>query len=352
MKQLRTVVIVALVAGLIWVFAEGQSLRRVTKTMEVTIRPDQAGRLIERVGAGLPARNGARGVSVSIEVTLEGPTSSLDRLDAARLAPVLVEPGSPGVPIAAGEHVVDLRELLRTANVWRDDAVSVVRTEPASLGIRVVELQSAEVPVAVVVPEGLRGRVTVRASREMATMRWHGEPPVMDPPWPEGDRVEARLSAEDLAGLSPGVPTTLAGVQLVPSAMARSLAADVGEVAIEPRLADVVVTLGGDAATVAVAAVPVYVRVAAVEQGLWEVRVPEDRVLSGVRLVGPASVLEPITSGEQVIFATVTLTLDDLRAGVREKAVELLDLPTGVRPEGSLPKVRLDIEPRREAGEG
>ncbi|MFG0283779.1 MAG: hypothetical protein ACF8R7_05100 [Phycisphaerales bacterium JB039] len=295
----QTMVGAALVAVLIWFFAEGRSLITVTRSGAVAlVAPEQSRRVLWR----LPDQ--AR--EFEIELTLTGSTATLDELARELQSPVILQPGVE-LPSDVNDHLVNLAEALRASDVFASRGIEIVSVEPAQVRIRVDELVDREVPVSpqvqgaelVGTPVATPDTVTVTLPLGLA-----------DQFIPPGTTVSARVGPESLAQRSG--QTTVSGVRVVPPPAWLGAS----RLTISPQTVDVTFTLKDTIRQFTLKQVPVYVSIPAGQQGSWIVEVPVDQqYLRDVTVRGPSELIAQIEAGQLPVVATVKLTPDDLVAG-------------------------------------
>lgn len=347
-SRFRTILLVTLVAALVWMFAEADTLREQRATVAVALRvPSGVPQVLEAMTERGPERD------VTAEVVLEGPAAQLERVMPLLREAVVVSPGMEGVPGTPGTFDIELAQVLRAVPVLADAGVGVKRVEPATVKVRVDELVEVELPVRV---EG-DGDFSVA--------------PVVNPPKvkvfaPKGEA--ANLSSASTAGVTietqalsrlvPGRTETLSGLRIeLPSEIAGSKRARV-----EPARADVVVTVRSRTAEIIVQRVPVHVRVAPGELSAWTIDIPEqERFLIDVKVTGAPDVLAQIANKTLPLVATVALSYDELERAVQtpggggggsgssgfiEKDAVFSDVPTTVKFEVADRVVRVRVGKR------
>jgi hypothetical protein len=334
-KRLQTLLIVTLVAAMVWVFAESESLREQRFGATLVLSPEEGSAL--HIGA---AQTGAR--EVSAELLLEAPAGALDAVRRALAQPLTISPGAPGVPSTEGEFALDLREVLRNNAALLKSGASVQRVDPPTLTIRIEELVPVEVGVQVVgegefqgAPVATPPRVRVLAPRGDALMLSASSTSI------------ARIDAASLERLVPGRQEVIPGVRLA----APEELTGAKRVRIAPPTVDVTLTLRSSTAEVIVPRVPVHVRLAPQELSQWDIHVAErDRFLIDVRVTGPAEVLRRIEDRSLTLVAEVALSFEELENGVTSKEAVFSNLPTSLKFDVANRVVHFDVK-RRNAGQ-
>lgn len=335
MVKLRNFILVTLVSVLIWAFAEGESLQTKRTVAELEFPPVAGGSYAVRVIDDANWRG-------RVELLIEGPASSLDGLESVLRRPLKLAPGMEGIPRESGEHMVDLRQVLRAQAAFRTRGVSVVSTEPASVRLVVDELRTVDLPVWVDVPvteiqgtaEPDPARVTVRLPSRVADQL------------PTDAHLVARIRSEDLAKLTVGQQTVLRDVRLEPGpALAGVLPLEITKPQVNVSLA-----VRSKTETVVLPTVQVDVRLPPGELGRWDIQVPtEEQSLRDVRVTGPSELIERIRDNSPTglkIRAFIRLSYEDLEAGITSKRAEFADIPGPLTFEVEDRDVRLSVKRR------
>ena len=321
MKQLRTALVVTLVAVLIWIFAEGESLKTETVGARITVDApeDMALRIVEPEGFGDSATN-------PVTITLRGSTAGIDAIRDL-LDEAIVLDAASGLPTAPGDHVINLAAALRDSRPFDNSGVSIDEVDPVSLRVRLVALQQITLPVTpsldaevdgavLVVPE----TVTVRVPAELAATL--------------GPDVAATAQVGPLAlrNVAPGAQRTLAGirVELPPEIRDKWGVRD-----LEPTSVAVTLTLRDTTSTAVIPRVPVDVRLASSELNRWHITI-DDPWIQDVTIRGPSDLVDRVVAsmGPQAgpedrvtIRAVLALSFEELEQGIQSKRVEFLLQP-------------------------
>lgn len=326
---LRTASVSVVVALLVWVVAEGESLGRERLDIPVLIQADaQSGWMVAAAGSGWSGR---------VFVELDGPTSAVTRVRDRLRQGLLVAPGDQGVPLEPGTHAIDLAGLLRQTPGVSGSGVAIATVEPALLTVMIERIQTREVDVTVVMPGDAEVSAVVAQPRRVRLTFPSAALPLVD----EGVEIAAVVSPDQLAALSLGDRATVRDVPLrLPVVLE-------GQpfVRLDPAAVSVIATLEDREDSVTLDTVPVQIQRPAFQAERWSVRVEEeDQLLTGVVVSGPAELIARIRAGELRVFATVTLSPDDLDNRVTRKEVRFADLPTPLRFESPTRTVRVTIE--------
>lgn len=333
--RLKTIVIVGLATGLIWLYAEAESLTSVQEDARVTLVSP---------GQDVVVRAASDEWHGAVRVTLEGPTSALARAPRT----FTLSPGAPGFALADGEQAVDLRTALRVDPQLARAGVTLIDVEPSTVRLRVTTLaRMADVEVradlsgvelsapATVEPQ----RVVVVAPR--ATLdrlrALNG-----------GAAVVAKPAAAALLQVREGVR------QRVQARLSFPAEIDDADAMIEPGEASITLTARSRTESVTLDAVQVQVMMPPGEATRYRIDVaPDEQTVANVTITGPRDVVERVRSGELRLIAVVSLSADDLTRRVEVKRLSFVAmrgeepaaLPPGVAFTAGQNAVRLQIRP-------
>ncbi len=339
LEALRHGATIALVGGLIWLFAEAQSVGERTVDVRVSVSaPDGSAWIVQTPD---PAWTGVARLRV------QGARAALDEAVRALAAGVTLTVGAPGVPAQPGRRVVDLREALGLNPPLDRAVVTLAAVEPRALELVVDELVRIEdVPIraslpgvatvgdvgvtpvsaTVLAPASIRDEIARRLAETGVPARL-GSAALSSLPEGGPQSHEARLSAPDEFAATPGVRVT-------------------------PNIATLTFTVRSTTERIAIPSVPIWPMTPPTEINRWDI-VVEPVVVRDVSLIGPSDVIQRIRSGELRVIATLRLSSDELEQRITSKAPALLGLPDSVRVESSLAPVSVTITPRvRPAGDG
>lgn len=350
-RHLRTISIVAVISGLIWLFAEAESLRTQEQQVELVMEsPEGGGRLLEFADPLRPGQGPRRWV-----VTLEGATGAVDEFARALRNPVRIYPGLEGVPIESGVTDVDLKTVLLAhpdLNPSRR-GVSISRVEPATLRLRIEELVTLTMKVEVRapargefdgVPETRPPTVAVTLPRAEADRLADMAPPGEATPGVAGAPAIAAIDQATFDRLVPGRKETVAGVPVrLPSDIPASRI-----VRIDPPAVDVSLTVRRGTISVRIPSVPVHLRIALTEYGKWDISVPEP-FLSDVTVTGPRDLVKQVEDKTIPLIAYLPLSYEELERGLTSKEAVFSDLPPELYPlrfEAASRVVRFEVRRR------
>ncbi len=341
---LRTIVLSAIVAVVVWIFAEGESLSSRTLVVSVTFPIEASNDLVIR-----PEDPEFRG---QVRVRLEATTRALD---AAVLAvgggaggSIRLMPGTAGVPSTPGERqVVELREAIGSLPELRALGSTVAEVEPRQVLVSVVKMVSREVPIRVELPKdnapALDGDPTV--SPVVATMRVPEDALARLTDGGAGLTIVAGITESDVRRLRPEGAQTLT-VPLRPPAELNGL----GPIVLTPESTSVLLRIRRKVETMRIATVPVWYSLPPTDDAASVSVQVEDRFLTDVTLTGPADELQRVRSGALSVKAMIELSSEDLAKDSVSKPAQFPGLPAGVTSSASGQSIRVRIERRRSSG--
>lgn len=327
---LRTAVVVSIVSVLIWVVAEGESLSSDRFEVRVALAPDRAASLVIEP-------DDAAEWAGRVDVEVDGSTTAVARISDRLRDGLTLTPGTPGIPSDPGTHELDLAEIIRSSAVMESSSVAVRSVEPPTLRVVVEQLQTREIDVAVILPDEAEASAVVADPRRVRLTYPSALSGIVD----AGVVATATVTAQQLESLALGDRSTLRDILL---ALPETLR---GErfARVDPATVSVIATLDTKSDEITLDAVPVQIQRPAFQADRWVVRVnPEDQLLQGVTVTGPAALIGQIRSGDVTVFATVLLTPDDLDRRITAKDVGFSNLPTPLQFRSPKQTVRLSIE--------
>jgi hypothetical protein len=328
----KSMILATIIAALIWIYAEGQSLATRSMNVSITIVGDPGSGVVIR-----PEDPNFRGVA---RVRLEGSARTID--DAANQlgTSIRLAPGMPGVPVEPGENrSLDLRDAISSFFELSGLGSSVADIDPRVVNVRVIGLVSRELPVRVELGSeiALDGDPTAAPSTGM--LRIPAEAAKL---LPEGAYLTASVPASELERLGDG-PQRVSAVVRPPAALA---SANVSPVLITPESASVNLRVRRQADSFTVASVPVWFSLPPTEDsGKWSVEI-FDKFLSDVTVSGPADGVRRVRTGDAPVKALIELTSDDLNRAITTARASFPNLPQGLSARAANPEVRIRITER------
>ncbi len=338
---------ISFVAAMIWLFAEAASLSRAPELARIIIA-DPLDQNIVRVTSD--------GWTGSVRLTLEGPTSSLQRASSLLAEGVRLALGQPGVPNVEGEHVVDLRQALRADERISRAGLTVIEADPATVRIEVesfVELPDVEVTLdapglllsqdPVFDPPRVRVRARRAVIRELESL-------------PGGPVVVATLPPASTESLVPGAARSLETRLALPGAI--TSVRDPQSVRITPSSAQVTLTARSRIDSITIPSAPIWTMMPPTEADLWSVTV-ETPFVRDVVLSGPPDLIEQFRQNRLRLVATLAFTNDELSARITSKPVTVWamsesdrggarDVPAELAIKGGETPIKITIAPRQQ----
>ncbi len=328
-NRLKTMGAVVVLSVLVWVLAESQTLRSESLVLNVVLSPAPDEVSLVRVTDG--------SWTGQVHVTLAGSASLVsearDRLGGR--VELVVGRELPGEP---GDHAVSLREALRRTEALKDLGVNIVETRPEVAPLTVVRAATRRASVVVRAPTGaLEG--PARAEPMEVTIR--GPEPVMRSFGDGSLEVVATIEESALEGLRPGVVETIPDIRVqLPEVLSRTWG-----VAARPQVVDVSVQVRTRTRSHTIPRLPVQVVLPPPELGRWRITLsPEDTDLFDVVVSGPSEGVAEIESGASRPMAVVSLSFQELEAGITSKTAQIVLLPAGVTARVEDLEVGLTIE--------
>jgi hypothetical protein len=302
-----TIVVLALVTILIWLFAESQTLARTEVETVMTLEAPEG---LDRVVRWMSGQDSAR-----VALSLEGPRSEVEsaavRLRREGIEVAVGAPGGPGVEPRM--YDLDLREAAQLAAREALGGVSVRAADPLRQRVEVDELLELEdVPVEF---EGEGLDLAEPATLDPATVRVSGPATVLRP-LVDNDalRVEARLDRSALASLRPGASQRVEARVEIPGLSSEQRS----RVTVAPSRVGVRLAIRNRTSSVDVATAPVQILGLPSDLARWRVT-PAQRFVDGLRVTGPSDVVSRVADREVSVVAVVRLTSDELQRGIGEK---------------------------------
>ena len=330
-SEFKTILLASIVAGLIWIYAEGESLSTRTVEINITLPSDPAGTLVLR-----PNDPNWKGVA---RVRLEGTTRTIDEAASLLSAGIKLTPGNPGVPAEPGtDRTVDLRDAISSQTEIRGLGSSVAEVDPPYLHVDVVRLASRELPIRVELGLDVPLDGDPVAQPATATIRL---PEKYIAALPDAAALVAYVPADELRRLKTEGPQTVTAAVRPPAGLTQ-----VSPMSISLETVAVKLRIRRKLESIKVPTVPVWFSLPPTEGGgKWTIDIL-DPFLTDVSLTGPSDDLERIRSGEQAVKAFVELSSDELERAVTSKSVVFRGLPPSIAAPSPTPSVRLRITRR------
>lgn len=340
MAKVRTYLLVTIVAVLVWLFAEGESLRIYQSEIDVDLTSGSESRVLEIAdGQGWNGR---------VRVHLEGSAANIDALRERLTRAVQLSAAAGQFEVDEGrEQTVELREALRRSNPFDASGVTIKQVEPRAVTIILDRLVDRPARVRVVTPERV-GDAEVLASPAQATLR---VPSRLIDTLPAEPEVVARLPADAIAGALPGQASRVGSVPLtLPDNLS-----GVRGIELIPQTVAVEFTLRTTTAWRTIDSVPVHIREPVEFRDHYRIDLADrsDAFLTNINITGPASLVNQLGSGGLQPIAEIELlpgaieqALADADPAEMLQRPRIIGLPPGVTATEQPPLIRLRVSRR------
>lgn len=329
--ELKNVLLATLIAGLVWVWAEGESVSTRSVVVVIDFPADAQADLYVR-----PDDAAWKG---SVRVRLEGSIRNIESAAQVLGTTLVLRPGLPGMPTAEGEkQVVDLREALGGLAELQQLGNPVAEIEPRSVIVQVTRMVSREVPVRAVLAReiALDGEPVVNPL--MVTIRM---PAASVDSLVQGEQATAWVSEEELGRMRGEGKQTLKAVIRPPASLVTA-----SPMFVVPDAASVTIRVRTRLESINFSSLPVWIAFPPGEDpDKWSVAL-EDRVLENITVTGSSDDIARLRSGATTLRVMLTLSRQDLADGISTKAPEFVGLPPSMAVSVPKPECRLKIQAR------
>lgn len=328
-SRIRTATVLLILALVIWLFAESESLGDAEQTVRVEfgVSAEDRERLLVRT-ADFDGR---------LQVSFRGAQSSIQRARAALESNLRLEPGMPGIPDSDGRHTLRLIDVLREQPFMRATGVTIELVQPQQIIIEVEELIQRSFPIAPLLP-GMEVEGEVSITPATAQVRL---PRSVADAVPQETAVIARVTPAGGRSLPPG-PHTMNIRLALPDELANTRG-----VTLLTRSATLEFTVRSTLQTESFSSVPVQVLLPPIEMSDWRVILDEADQFVRVDISGPSELIERLRSGQLRLLAAFSLSDVELAGGVTSKPLRIMVLADGVP--APLPEGLTVISPARSA---
>ncbi len=313
---------ITLIAFMVWLYAEGATRKQHTVTLTVRFTAPQGQRLLIE-----PEMQ-------SVNVAVRCATSQLDQVKNLALEPIPISvtdvPGRPDRSIIIDQQLAVHERINRLG-------ITIERVDPDTIPVRVERIETRVVPIELATPADLEMTTPAVFTPTSVTMELPaGVASIVD-----GIKLQARLDANALAGVVPGVLTDRTIEVTLPPSMAA-----LPSVTYSPRQVSVSFTVKKKEDEFVIGLVPVLLNIAPNLAKQYSVDVDQENLLlRDVKVKGPSDVIARIRGGTLKLEAFLKMEPEDLERRVPSKLPELR-LPPGVTVESTLPLVKLTITRR------
>ncbi|MBX3322261.1 MAG: hypothetical protein KF757_04650 [Phycisphaeraceae bacterium] len=312
--QARTAIIVTIVTLLVWVLAEGQTLRVTVAAAELTLDAGSASRVVRW--------DPAERFSGRVELRFSGSARRIDEISRRIRSPIALAAGTE-FAAGSGVQVVDLREALRRTDIFQAAGAALLDVEPRLVRIEVDELVPIDIPVRITI-EGAAVEGEPRAEPEL--IRYEVPAAALAAINRDDLFATVRLTEAEVSGLPAGTQSRLPNLRITLSPAMNNFWSRTGG----RNTVDVTLTLRSRLTTLVLPTVPVHVQAAPAEMLRFDVMIAEDDLfIADVTLRGPAALIERINNDPALRpVAVVSLGFEELERGIDSKAA-VLRMPPG-----------------------
>lgn len=340
---LKAALVALVVAVLIWIWAEGESLTsRQTDAIQVTFPVEPSNDLVIR-----PIDPNWKG---TVRIRLEGAVRVLDRAAGQLGRDIHFTPDLDAMPRAPVDRMdIDLEKVIRGLPALAGISGVVAEVEPAKVTVTVVKMVTRSLPVRVdfARPLALDGTpVTTPATVDIRL------PEPVAALLPLDAQAVAAIGTTEIARIKGDGPQLVSAVVRPPDG---ALLAP--EVAVAPDTVSVSFRIRQSIDTVKLPTVPVWYSLPPTEDGSrWNIEIL-DKFLTDVVINGPSDDVQRIKSGQTAVKAMIEFTSDELERASADKAgvtrqVSFPGLPAGLSAVVVNPTVRVKVSKRQSNGAG
>lgn len=331
--RLLTIIPVTLIAALIWLFAEAESLGTFSGERTLVRVQPREGRDRE-----IRMTEGGR-TSVAVNLDLRAPQAMIGQIRSILAQGIELRPGTAGVPSSAGVHEIDLAQALRATQSLSGQGIDVTDVRPRTVEVQIIDFETRDLPIANPRLDGVDVDGPVRITPQAIPVRlpssvWSS----LDP----NVALVAEPTPTDLTGL----PTSGAVQLNVPIRLPEELASLSNPPVLTQR-ASLEFTIRNRSESADFQAVPVQVLLSSIDQRDWDVTIHPDDVVVSLRVEGPAAEVALMKTASRSIIAVLSLSSEELEQGIASKSISfhqrselLLEIPDSVRITPSKDRVR------------
>ncbi len=346
LARLQTIALIAVVTGLIWLWAEAESLSTQTLTPRIEfVAPDEnlLVRVLDAASAGPGADNAFSG---TVRVRLQGATTAMDRAQRYLVTTLKLVPGVGMVPSVPGEYAVDLRDAIRQQPDIRQLGVTVLETEPSTVCVIIDSVVTLTLPVKpVVTGVELDGEPSLEAGTAIVRLPKSAADRLKDV---KSLSVLATPEPDALARLRDDAPQTVQARFTLPEAITSAVKEAAGSAAlatVSPQRAPMVLRLKSKSEAITIKSMPVWISMPYTEGARWDIEIL-DPFIQDVTITGPRDQVRALLETDGRLKATVSLSSDDLEKRISSKQVIFAFLPTPLSFSAAQTTVRLKISER------
>jgi hypothetical protein len=337
-SQAKSFLVIGLVSVLIWLLAEAESLRTEQLRIDVSFK---AGPETARYIHADPD------VPTTFNIRLQGSTARVDALASQLRKPIALEPGMTGIPIEPGKHAINLLTVLRDLPVVRESGVSIADVQPGIVSVTVDTLAVRIAKIRIVLPPGALVDGIPEPTRPTAELRY---PESAARDLPADLTLDAPIDPQALTGLPENRRVTIPTIRIELPEPLRGIEG----ARVIPSTVGAQITLRSRTGTYTIPSVPVHVRLAPTETGIWDITMPaESRLLTDVTVSGPSDSIDLIRTEKVKPIAFIPLSFEELERAAAsgepiEKAPVFTELPTQLKFDPKQRTVKLTVKRREQ----
>jgi len=343
LDKLVTYALITLVAALVWLFAEAESLGEASLS-EVSVRLTSASK--DRLVTTPPEWRGR------VSVDLRGSRQAIEEARISLVKGIRLTPGMTGVPDGSG--TVDLLSAISSVPEIVDSGVEVISVTPIRTEITVRDLVTVEAPIRAELP-GVRVAGSIDVTPTRARLRL---PEDLHEALAGAIEIACVPEPEAIEALPESGPASLSGRLVMPPELRRAPGVEILEP--QPPVARLEFAVFSTITTADIDIVPVQVSMPSIEVNEWRVVLSSENAAISASITGPRSIIEEITddSTGRRLVGILYLRSDELNIGITSKAISfgligpdgsLGPLPPSLSVEPSTETVRFTIERLPEA---
>lgn len=332
-RVLWTLVSITAVTILIWLYAEGENVRRYDAAMDV--------QMVGPRGRQLVIAPDRRSFQISF-------TCAADQL--AMFRQLLQEPFNLEVneDPTQPQQILVMRDRLAADSRISKLGISIVDVQPATMPVRIEALVPLTLPVRVKpVDESLAESVTIDPLADPAQATVLLPASIAKKATPQ-TAFEVSLDPARLTGLAPNIVNRLAVPLSLPADLRNG--DDTSAAAIEPAAVNVSVTIKTLTAQTTLPAVPIKIVVSPGDLRVYDPPVLSDDHVRNLVLRGPRNIIKDIEDGKIRIYAELRLSAEELETASRSKdggsKLPVINTPPGVSLSNLTTPVRFIITRR------
>lgn len=326
MEFLKTMLVVAPLTLLIWIYAERSQVKPDSAQISVVLAPANQ------------ALAPTEPIALSLDI-IEGPPNQLARFKEElnqRSAAGQLRINLPQI-YDAGDNPIDTKLLLNGDPVLGSYGVQITKVTPPILRVHIDKITWKTLTVSMPQTSDVPPNVQ-EVKFEPSTVNASGPESIMERDYP-GNNPKIFIDITNLKQkfATPGSHTE----PNVPVVLPRD-----GRFTIDkPRISVVKFDVSSDDAEVTVPSAFIAVQQPLAQQGKWQVKLSE-QVIQNVKLRGPKTIVQKYERGEEPLTAVLRVSQDDIATGGgTDRKLEFVDLPSDVEVKSGPYSMNFSLEP-------